>query len=231
TGVVQNPYYSAAGQNLLDPKAWYTTYDIIPGPVSAENGYAVPYVTALLLNYKHQRFTVTNSWSFSSGASYGGPAAWPGYAPDSCHQPHSKWVAANGLAADPAACTGLLFIPDSFSGVFDNLGSFKEPWRLQMGIALQYDVTPKITARLNFTNILDVCGQRGYAWDNPNVCQYSAPPTGFFYPAGNWYPNHVSNTPPPQMQYPYDFFFNGANTGFLGVTEPVQITGSIQIKL
>ena len=80
-------------------------------------------------------------------------------------------------------------------------------------------------------HILDICGQRGKAWDNPNVCVYSAPPTGFFYPAGNFYPNHYSAVPPPQMQYPYDFFFNGSNTGFLGVTEPVQITGSITIKL
>jgi hypothetical protein len=230
-GALKNPYYGAAAQDLFNPTAWYTTYDIIPGPVSAENGYAVPYVTSMILNYKHEKFTITNSWSFSSGASYGGPAAWPGYAPDSCNAPHSKWIAAHGQAVDPADCTGLLFIPDSFSGVFDNLGSFSEPWRLQMGIALQYDVSPKVTARLNFTNILDICGQRGYKWDNPNVCVYSAPPTGFFYPAGNWYPNHASAVPPPQMQYPYDFFFNGANTGFLGVTQPVQITGSLQIKL
>jgi hypothetical protein len=230
-GVVNNPYWNAPPQALFNPSAWYTTYDIIPGPVSAENGYAVPFVTSLLLNYKHQRFAVTNSWSFTSGASYGGPAAWPGYAPDACAKPGSGWTSQHGLAADPANCTGQIFIPDSFTGVFDNLGSFKEPWRLVMGIALQYDVTPKITARLNFTNILDICGQRGYAWENPNVCVYSAPPTGFFYPAGNFYPNSLSSVPPPQMKYPYDFFFNGSNTGFLGVDQPLQITGSVNIKL
>ncbi len=230
-GAVKNPYYGAAGQDLFNPTAWYTTYDIIPGPVSAENGYAVPYVTSMILNYKHQRFTITNSWSFSSGASYGGPAAWPGYGPDACHPASASWIAAHGQNPDPAGCTAVLFIPDSFSGVFDNLGSFSEPWRLQMGIALQYDVTPRVTARLNFTNILDVCGQRGYAWDNPNVCVYSAPPTGFLYPSGNFYPNSSSRVPAPQLQYPYDFFFNGANTGFLGVTQPLQITGSLQVKL
>jgi hypothetical protein len=230
-GALVNPYYNAGGRGLLNPTAYYTTYDIIPGPVSAGNGYAVPYVTSLLLNYKHQKFAITNSWSFSSGASYGAPPAWPGYAPDSCQKAPLIWSSKHGQAVDPAMCTGLLFIPDSFTGQFDNLGTFKEPWRLQMGIALQYDVSPKVTARLNFTNILDICGQKGYAWDNPNVCVYSSPPTGFFYPAGNWYPNHNGTVPPPQMKYPYDFFFNGANTGFLGVTEPLQITGSVQIKL
>ena len=100
-----------------------------------------------------------------------------------------------------------------------------------MGISLAYDVTPKITARLSFTNLIDYCGQRGYKWDNPSVCVYSGPPTGFFYPAGNFYPNSSSAVPPAQMKYPYDFWFNGNNTGFLGVEEPMQITGSLQIKL
>ncbi len=36
-----------------------------------------------------------------------------------------------------------------------------------MGVAFSYDVSPRVTARLNFTNLLDICGQRGYAWDNP----------------------------------------------------------------
>lgn len=234
-GVVVNPYYNQPAQALFADSAWYTTYDVIPAPVAGENGYAVPYVTALLLNYKHQKFSITNSWDFTSGAEYGGPLSWPGYNPQSCAAPPASWVAAHGHAADPANCSDFgnfpLFIPDKYTGVFDNLGSFAQPWRLQMGISLAYDVSPKITARLGFNNILDICGQRGYAWDDPSVCVYSGPPTGFFYPAGNFYPNHYSAVPPPQMQYPYDFFFNGNNTGFLGVVQPMEITGSIQIKL
>ncbi len=60
-GVVRNPYYNQPYQNIFADRAWYTTYDVIPGPVSAENGYAVPYVTTLILNYKHQKFSITNS--------------------------------------------------------------------------------------------------------------------------------------------------------------------------
>jgi hypothetical protein len=234
-GVVANPYYGQPYQNLMADHAWYPTYDVIPGPVAGENGYGVPYVVALILNYKHRKFSVTNSWNFTSGAEYGAPTSWPGYYPNSCSQPPPSWLASHPGAADPANCNNNgnlpLFIPDKYTGVYDNLGAFTQPWRMQMGLAFSYDVSPQITARLNFTNILDVCHQRGYAWDNPYVCVYSGPPTGFFYPAGNFYPNHSSSVPPPQMQYPYDFWFNGNNTGFLGVSEPLQITGSVQIKL
>ncbi|MGA8575615.1 MAG: TonB-dependent receptor [Candidatus Cybelea sp.] len=234
-GVITNPYYNAPYQNVFSDTAWYPTYDVIPGPVAAANGYAVPYVAGLLLNYRHQRFTVTNSWNFVSGAEYGAPTAWPGFNPQSCYAAPASWVAAHGKAPDPASCDDFgtlpLFIPDPFSKGYDNLGAFKEPWQLQMGLAFSYDVTPRITARLSFTNLLDICGQRGYAWDNPDVCAYGSLPTNFLYPAGNFYPNSVSSRPPQQLQYPYSFWFNGNNTGFLGVTQPLQVTGSLNVKL
>jgi hypothetical protein len=234
-GVIANPYYNQPYQNTFTDTAWYPTYDVIPGPVAAANGYAVPYIAALILNYRHHRFNVTNSWNFSSGAEYGSPTAWPGYNPTSCYQPSVKWIAAHGNAGDPAACDDFgalpVFIPDKFTGGFDNLGAFKEPWQLQMGLAFSYDVTPQVTARLSFTNLLDICGQRGYPWDNPSVCVYGSLPTNFLYPAGNFYPNSNSAHPPPQLQYPYAFWFNGNNTGFLGVTAPLQITGSLNFKL
>jgi hypothetical protein len=233
--VVQNPYYNQPYQNPFSDSAWYPTYDVIPGPAAAANGYAVPYVVALILNYKHQRFTVTNSWNFTSGAQYGSPTQWPGFLPTSCNKPPAFWTMAHGNAADPASCTDLgglpLFIPDKFTGGYDNLGAFKEPWQLQMGLAFSYDVSPRVTARLNFTNLLDICGQRGYQWDNPSVCVYGSLPTNFLYPSGNFYPNSNSKVPPPQLQYPYSFWFNGNNTGFLGVVAPVQVTGSLNFRL
>jgi hypothetical protein len=233
--VVANPYYDQPYQNIFPDQASYTTYDVIPGPAAAANGYAVPYVTTLILNYKHHRFAVTNSWNFSSGASYGSPTQWPGYMPNTCAAAPAAWVAAHGNAADPASCDDggnlPLFIPDKYTGTYDNLGAFKQPWQLEMGLAFTYDVSPRVTARLNFSNLLDVCGQRGYAWDNPSVCAYGSLPTNFLYPAGNFYPNSSSSVPPAQLQYPYSFWFNGNNTGFLGVVEPLQITGTVTIKL
>lgn len=231
TATITNPYYTNGAQPLMDRNGWYTTYDVIPGPFSAENGYEIPYVTSLILNYKHARFTVTPSFTFSSGASYGAPLAWPGYAPDQCTK-----VLGGGLAglADPASCgstNGLpLFIPDVYTGRFDNLGDFKQPWRFQGSVAMQYELSQHATARFTLTNLIDRCGQRGYKWDQANVCVYGALPSAIFAPAGNFYPNSNGNAP-PQMQYPYTFFLNNTNTGFVGTRLPIQATFDIQFKL
>ncbi|HLI97240.1 MAG TPA: TonB-dependent receptor [Candidatus Baltobacteraceae bacterium] len=223
---ITNPYYNQAPQPLFDRNAWYPTYDVIPGPFAASNGYAVPHVATLLLNYRHDRFAVTESTSFTSGAEYGSPTQWPGYDPTTCGS------ALNGTAnADPATCTGQIFIPDKYTGKFDTLGAFQEPWRVSVSLGFSYDVSPRITAKLDLVNLLDYCGQRGYAWDNSNVCVYGSLPSGILAPAGNFYPNSNLATPPPQLQYPYSFWFNGNNTGFLGVRVPMQATFSVDFKL
>ena len=91
-----------------------------------------------------------------------------------------------------------LFIPDPYTHQYDTLGAFQEPWRFSMSLAFEYDVSPKITTHLTFTNLVDTCGQRGYAWDNPNVCVYSSLPSGVLAPEGNFYPNSQSAVAPPQ---------------------------------
>ncbi|MFN2527468.1 MAG: TonB-dependent receptor domain-containing protein [Candidatus Baltobacteraceae bacterium] len=234
-GVVTNPYYNAASQPLLDKNASYPTYDVIPGPFAGTNGYAVPDIATLLLNYKHKRLAITPSLSYSSGAEYGAPTTWPGFNPQSCYQPVAAWVGANGTAADPANCDdfgGLpLMTPDKYTGKFDNLGAFKQPWRISLSMGMSYDVTPRVKARLSFLNIIDKCGQRGYAWDNPNVCVYGALPSGVMAPAGNFYPNSQAAAPPPQMLYPYSFWLNNNNTGFVGVKIPMQMTFDLDFKI
>ncbi|MBV8245439.1 MAG: TonB-dependent receptor [Candidatus Eremiobacteraeota bacterium] len=234
-GVVANPYYGMAAQPLMNRNASYPTYDVIPGPFAGTNGYWTPSVLSFLLNYKHDKLSVTPSLSYSSGAEYGAPTSWPGYNPQSCYQPVASWVAAHGNAADPAYCDdfgGLpLLIPDKYTGTYDNLGAFQEPWRLSFSLGLGYDVTPNIKAHLNFINIVDTCGQRGYAWDNPNVCVYGAQPSGVFPPAGNFYPNSLASSPPPQMLYPYTFWLNNNNTGFVGTRVPLQIVFDVDFKI
>jgi hypothetical protein len=231
--VVANPYYNQSPQPLLDRNAYYPTYDVVPGPVAGTNGYWVPHIASLILNYRADKFAITPTLTYSSGAEYGAPTVWPGYDPRSCSA--TLPGASNPLAADPAKCDDLgnlpLFIPDPFSGKYDTLGQFKEPWRLSMSLGLSYDISQKMTARVSLVNIVDTCGQRGYAWDNPNVCVYGALPSGFMYPAGNFYPNSLQATPPPQMRFPYSFWLNNANTGFVGVRVPMQVTFDLEFKL
>lgn len=225
-GVVTNPYYNQSAQGLMDRNAWYTTYDVIPGPVAGLNGYAVPHVVSLLVNYRHEKFNTTMGINYSSGASYGAPTTVPGYDPSTCTANLS------GTAADPASCTGYTFIPNPFNGGhFDTLGQYKQPWTLNLGLSFAYEFSPRMKGSLNFTNLLNTCGQRGYAWDNPNICTYGALGASIMASAGNFYPNSFAAAPPPQMRYPYGFFVNNTNTGFVGTRQPVQITGTLQIKL
>jgi len=246
-GALTNPYYAAAQQPLMDRTAYYTTYDVIPGPFAGANGYAVPSVATLILNYRHQRFAVTPSFSYSSGAEYGSPTQWPGYMPNTCSGGLTAGAGPNGSTpVNPATCTdngGLpLFLPDPYNNnQFDTLGAFKQPWRFSANIAFSYELTPRISTRLTLTNVVDHCGQRGYAWDNPNVCVYGSLPSGVLAPAGNFYPNiqpsssaasgTAVNAPPVQLQYPYSFWLNNNNTGFVGVKIPMEFTFDVQVKL
>ena len=228
---VANPYWNATPAPLLDRNAYYTTYDVIPGPVSAENGYETPHQASLILNDRAGRFDITPSINFNSGAEYGAPLSWPGYRPETCGAQLN-----GGPAADPVSCTdaGLLpvFQPDPFNGGrFDNLGQFKQPWRLSLSVNMSYDLSNTVTADLLLTNLVDYCHQRGYAWDNPNVCVYSNLPSGILYPAGNFFPNSLYATAPPQLQYPYSFWLNNNNTGFVGVKLPFQVTFNVHVKL
>ncbi len=229
--IIDNPYIGSTAQPLLGRDDYYTTYDVIPGPFSAANGYETPYVASLILNYKENRFSITPSFQFSSGAKYGSPLVWPGYVPQGCTATLSG---APSGAADPATCsspTGLpLFIPDVYTGKFDNLGDFKQPWRFQASVSLGYEINSHVNAHLTLTNLVDHCGQRGYAWDQANVCVYSALPSGIFAPAGNFYPNS-NGSAPPQMQFPYTFYLNNNNTGFVGTRLPMEATFDLQFKL
>ena len=237
---ITNPYYCTtvsascayAAQAPFDKNAYYTTYDVIPGPFSAENGYETPFVGSLVLQWKQKRWAITPTVAFSSGAKYGAPLAWPGYDPSSgACTPLGATTNADAASCGSNSVTGLpLFIPDVYTGKFDNLGDFKQPWRVQVSLSGAYDISSRLTAHMSLVNLVDHCGQRGYAWDQPNVCVYGALPSGIFAPAGNFYPN--SNGPAPvQMKYPYTFLLNNNNTGFVGTTLPMQVTFDLQIKL
>lgn len=89
----------------------------------------------------------------------------------------------------------------------------------------------RIKTNLILTNLVDRCGQRGYAWDNPNVCVYAALPSGILAPAGNFFPNSAVATAPVQLKYPYTFWLNNNNTGFVGVRIPFQATFNVEVKL
>lgn len=232
-GAIANPYFGKAAQPLLDRNGSYTTYDVIPGPFAGLNGYANPVNLSLLLNYKHQKWAITPNLTYQSGSYYGAPTSIAGFDPTSC----TAALVSNPAAADPASCSGNVFVPNPYSNHFDTIGQYRQPWNLTVGLGISYEMSPRMKAQLNISNLMNVCGQRGYAWDNSHICTYGALGASLFAPSGpatmpgGFYPNSNAATPPVQMLYPYGVFINNTNTGFVGTTQPMQITGILQIKL
>ncbi|MEO7201847.1 MAG: hypothetical protein ABIZ82_04560, partial [Candidatus Tumulicola sp.] len=100
--------------------------------------------------------------------------------------------------ASSFVASGNLAIPDPQSGTFDNVGQFREPWQLNMGMQFGYDVTPRIHLTATLANVVNTCfGGSAESWTakyNPNniVCGYTGngntyignqPGAGFFYGA------------------------------------------------
>ncbi|MBV8067882.1 MAG: TonB-dependent receptor, partial [Candidatus Eremiobacteraeota bacterium] len=193
---IPNPYYRDPLQPLFDTGAWYTPYDVIPSPFNAANGYEVPDVASLIVNYRHGRFAVTPSLHYNDGSNYGSPLAWPGYVPQSCSAQPSKTPQTPGVSC-PGGAIGAVFLPDPYSGRFDNLGAFVEPAELSANLQASYDVTPRMTVTVQAVNLYNQCFQRGYAWDNSVTCVYSNLPSNILAPAGNFVKN-----PPLQLRYP-----------------------------
>lgn len=222
---IPNPYYHEALQPLFDTGAWYTPYDVIPSAFNAANGYEVPDVASLILNYRHGRVAVTPSLHYSDGAPYGSPLVWPGYVPQSCSKEPSSTPLTPGVSC-PGGAAGAVFLPDPYSGRFDNLGAFVEPAELTANLQASYDVTPRMTLTVQTVNLYNQCFQRGYAWDNSVTCVYSSLPSNILAPSGNFVKN-----PPPQLRYPYGTFFNVTEVGISSVRQPFGFFADLSIKI
>jgi hypothetical protein len=222
---IPNPYYHGALQPLFDPNGWYAPYDVIPSPFNAANGYEVPDVASLILNYRHDRFAVTPSIHYSDGSDYGSPLVWPGYVPQSCASQPSRTPLTPGASCS-GGWIGAIFLPDPYSSHFDNLGAFMQPSELSLNLQTSYDVTPRATLTVQAVNLYNRCFQRGYAWDNSVTCVYSNLPSNILPPSGNFVRN-----PPVQLRYPYGTFYNITEVGISSVLQPFGFFADLSVKL
>ena len=224
-----NPYFNAPVQSLFPVDGEYTTYDQIPQPFVGENGYETPHVLSGVVQWKKDRLTITPSFTFSSGSTYGSPLSYPGYIPDACGTPGVLYLC-SGFTSASGQALDYLFTPDAFTGKFDNLGAFKEPSRFTLNLSAAYDVSKRVRITATLTGLVDKCFQRGYAWDDKNFCVYSELPSGGagLGPSGNFIP--IAQTP-VQLRYPYGDFSNNLNTGFVGTTIPFQASFDVRIKI
>ncbi len=220
---VPNPYYSQPAQPLMDPNAEYVPYDVIPSAFASANSYAVPHVATLILNYRHNKFAITPSFSYNSGSYYGSPLSVPGYVPQACAALPSDTPDTPGVSCGSG---GAIYIPDKYTGGFDSLGSLREPWQFTANLQMSYDINPRATVTLIASNLFNKCYQRGYAWDTATACWYSSLPSNILPPSGNFLAN-----PPVQLAYPYGIWFNNTQVGITSAKQPFQLTANLEIRL
>jgi hypothetical protein len=242
-GAVINPYWNAPGQSLINPGQNFATYDIFPAGVgSSANAFGSPYVGSLVLNYKHDKWAVTPSLQFQGGAKYGAPESTPGIDPANPGCLHLV----GSHRYDASTCPTALVIPDPYTGVFDNLGSFTAPNEFMLNFQASYDVSPRITLTTVLANIVNACwGGTTQAWTTPdsNVCSYQivagglVPPVGnAFNPPGSASSMHGKNAATIIQQflrYPYEpnlgpFLVSGLNNA---IKSPFQAYFMANIKL
>jgi hypothetical protein len=217
-GSTRNPYFNQPAQPLFDPNARYTTYSVIPAPFNNANGFATPFSSTFIINYKHKAWSVSPSFTYADGESYGSPLVWPGYDPSSCASPASTNFA--------QSCSNFIFIPDKYTGRFDNLGAFMQPSRLTMSLAANWQASDRISLTATATNLLDHCWQRNFPWDSSTTCIYAQLASNLLAPAGNFLSN-----PPIQLAYPYGSWYNNTEIGQTGQKLPTEFTMEMSFKL
>ncbi|HEX5275339.1 MAG TPA: TonB-dependent receptor [Candidatus Rubrimentiphilum sp.] len=238
--VIKNPYYSMSQQSLLDRQGWYQTYpnESPNSPFDQGGSSAIwPHQFTGWLQYKHGRFAIAPNFQLVSGSYYGSPVDVLGVDPRSCGQNEAAALGPTGApvlpagsaqagycdfltsASSPYVNTGQLAIPNPYTGKMDSVGQFQQPWILNVGALLRYDISPKISASLTLANIFNTCyGGNGNAWQakfpaNRWVCGYSSnaanfigtqPGTGFFYGASGSDP--ANGTTPYATAFNYPFY-------------------------
>ncbi|HEY5426963.1 MAG TPA: TonB-dependent receptor, partial [Candidatus Tumulicola sp.] len=77
-----NPYWNSPAYSFYDPNGQYLPFTIFPGPIgSGVNAFDFPYVGTLVLNYKHDKLSISPSLQVQAGNRYGAPLTTPGIDP------------------------------------------------------------------------------------------------------------------------------------------------------
>ncbi|HZY97380.1 MAG TPA: TonB-dependent receptor [Candidatus Cybelea sp.] len=251
TGDIANPYWRSPAFSLFDPTASYLPFSIFPGPIgSGVNAYNYPYVATLLLNYKHDRLTITPSFQFVAGNRYGAPLTTPGIDPASgCAllpgstkgDPRYPYGASGGgpynaipISSSSPPCAATLSIPDPYTGQFDAIGAFREPAQLLGHLQIGYELSPRVSLSVTLANLLQTCfgGQHTaftYYWSN-QTCLYTnligGPTTP---PVGNAY-NPGANVQ-TFLRYPYEPLFGTYNDQTSSLNAPFNAYFNVKVKI
>jgi hypothetical protein len=235
---IRNPYYASAPQPLLDKNAYYATGLDFP--------YLSPNVFGIVLNYRKAKFAITPSLTLNEGAPYGTPADVLGLDPRTCtqNQAASGFTGGNPLNADYTSCSfaatpsGSLYVPNPETGRFDSFGQFTQPWQLNAGLKLSYDVNPKVRIAGTVANLVNRCfGGTRAPWTaafppSSTVCGYSS---NLFY-VNNFYngssPNDVAaNGVPLNPYFAHSFVPAFGDVNSYNYPNPLNVYFQVQVKL
>jgi hypothetical protein len=246
---IRNPYYASAPAPLLDKNAYYDTGLDFP--------YISPSVFTTVLNYRAGKFAITPEVSLNEGTTYGNPGDVSGLDPRTCSRnfgtvvpaagsspaipafttgnPQSADYTSCGLAATPS---GSLHIPNPATGSFDGFGAFRQPWQLNAGVQLAYDVSPRVTANVTVANLVNRCfGGSSTRWSaayppGASICGYGA---NLFY-VSNFYngasPNDVkANGVPLNPYFAQPFVPAYGDVSAFNLPLPLNVYFQLQVRI
>jgi hypothetical protein len=258
---IVNPYYNMNQQGLLNRTDYYPTYpNEPPNDPTDQGGFGTaiaPHTFAGFVQYKHGKFSVAPNFELISGVNYGSPTDTFGIDPRACAQNEGAALTSQGTpvlpagspyagnadflscAASPFVQSGYLAIPNPYTGHFDSMTEFRQPWQFNLGALVRYEFSPRVTANLSLTNIVNTCfGGTATAWQkafkpNSYVCGYNnsngsfvgtQPGAGFFYGASGADPVNGpgAGTYAPRYNYPFSPAFGAL---------PFQAYFELQVKL
>ena len=227
-GSIANPYYNAPTQPLMDVNANYATYDTFPGGVGAGGygSFGAPFVSTLILQYKHGPLAITPALQFTGGNRFGVPLSTPGIDPSACTgglggstvgDPRYPYGAAGGAPYDQTTCGSNFAIPNPYTKRFDNVGAFVSPNQLLLHTQVTYDVNKRITLVGNFANIINRCfGGTKVPFAVNHACNYTStygagsgpqPIGNQFNPGNAIQPFLATPYDPTFPSYPFTMFF------------------------
>ncbi|MEO7038451.1 MAG: TonB-dependent receptor [Candidatus Elarobacter sp.] len=117
---IRNPYFGKGVQPLLNRDDWYAPFNTTPAvPGAVASSYFSPLTVTGIVNFKHNRLTVTPSLQYVAGAKYGAPLNSIGYDPSACSSNQSIGIVnqlgpghGDPLKADWTSCGGTTVNPE-----------------------------------------------------------------------------------------------------------------------
>ncbi|MBV8373906.1 MAG: hypothetical protein JO302_00195, partial [Candidatus Eremiobacteraeota bacterium] len=163
---VFNPYYNFTYTNagLMSEypiDGFYPSYfSAFPNGLQSGDSSTIipPNVFSGFVSYKHDKIQATLTANLWEGTQYGGPTDVAGIDPRSCLANQSQiGVVPGSQFGDYQTCPTTIPIPNPVTGQLATLNEYRNPWELNLGAQLSYQVTPQIKTSVLLANIGNWC--------------------------------------------------------------------------